>query len=536
MNDSTAPDRRRGFQSYLRAVRRRRVLVLVILAVFVGISLVRSFTADTTYEAASTILFQDPNEDLSLTGASGGVFRTAQERAQIGADTLITDRLAADVRSRLRLRESIDGIKGDLAAAADPATSQVTITAKADTARGAADLANAVSVITQQTEADASRARYLGAARNLARRSDRLGNSDEDDNQRLEYAQQISRLRTLSTLTAPVQITKTASIPSSPASPKPVSSAILFFILGLFVAVPVALAREAFDRTIETTTDVEDQIGVPVLVHLSSDAMGRAGLSSHGLGALQEPDQESLRILRTNLRVEDPDDPPQVVLVTSPMPSEGKSTVAASLAFSNALAGRSTLLVECDFRRPTLAERLGVAKEPGLVDYLTGRAEPQEIIQTVEGSTVERGAPGYDGDVESPGLVAIVAGSVPGRWSADLIEGGAFKDFIDEVRGAYDSIVIDTPPLLPVADALEMIPQVDSVVLCLRASRTTRDQASRARAALEPFKEKLAGAVITDVRSRDRGDYGYYGYYGYASAEPPKAQPASRSRLFGRRA
>jgi capsular exopolysaccharide synthesis family protein len=218
------------------------------------------------------------------------------------------------------------------------------------------------------------------------------------------------------------------------------------------------------------------------------------------------------------------------------MPSEGKSTVAASLAFSNALAGRSTLLVECDFRRPTLAERLGVAKEPGLVDYLTGRAEPQEIIQTVEGSTVERGAPGYDGDVESPGLVAIVAGSVPGRWSADLIEGGAFKDFIDEVRGAYDSIVIDTPPLLPVADALEMIPQVDSVVLCLRASRTTRDQASRARAALEPFKEKLAGAVITDVRSRDRGDYGYYGYYGYASAEPPKAQPASRSRLFGRRA
>jgi capsular exopolysaccharide synthesis family protein len=209
--------------------------------------------------------------------------------------------------------------------------------------------------------------------------------------------------------------------------------------------------------------------------------------------------------MRTNVDFLDVDSRLTTLAVTSALPEEGKSTVACSLACAYALAGKRTLIVECDLRRPTLAHKLGLGNGPGLSDYLAGEAEPQAVVQPVA-------LPG----AQAP-LVAIVAGT-PSPRPAELLGSQRFGAFLDEVARAYDVVLLDTSPLLSVVDTLELVPRVDGVVVCVRAQQTTRDQAQAAKAALEHFPARPTGVVVTGVRAGDELDYGYYSYaYAYGA-------------------
>jgi capsular exopolysaccharide synthesis family protein len=194
----------------------------------------------------------------------------------------------------------------------------------------------------------------------------------------------------------------------------------------------------------------------------------------------------------------------KTVLVTSALPQEGKSTVATSLASAYVLAGKRTLLVECDLRRPTMAKRLSCEQSPGLSDYLIGQATPTEVVQKVPLVEPQNGT-------AAPTLVAITAGS-PTPRPAELLASKRFGAFLDQVREAYDVVVIDSTPLLSVGDSLQLVPRVDGVVLCVRAEQTTREQARAARQALEHFPDRPTGVVVTGVKPGHELDYGYYSY------------------------
>jgi capsular exopolysaccharide synthesis family protein len=233
-----------------------------------------------------------------------------------------------------------------------------------------------------------------------------------------------------------------------------------------------------------------------------------------------DQDVESFRILRSNIGFLDVDRPIKSILVTSPLPEEGKSTVAASLATANAAAGKRTLLVECDLRRPCLSDRLAVNRSPGLSDYLAGQASPADIVQVV--TLTETGSNAYakNGDdpptaeAEAGRLVVIVAGSQSIR-PAELLGSQRFRSFLEEVGAAYDTVVIDTPPLLSVSDTLEIVPLADSVLLCIRADQTTRDQARAVQDALARLPERTTGIVVTGLKPGREHDYGYYSYAYY---------------------
>jgi Mrp family chromosome partitioning ATPase len=165
-----------------------------------------------------------------------------------------------------------------------------------------------------------------------------------------------------------------------------------------------------------------------------------------------------------------------------------------------------------------LAERLGLAAGPGLTDHLTAGAPPADVLQTFafepSGGTNGAGprpvADAIDG-LPAVQVACIVAGS-PTTQPAELLESARWLRFLEEVREAYDVVVIDSSPLLPVGDTRGLLPHVDGVLVCLRASQTTRGQAHAARAALEHFPKQPTGVVITGMRAGEEQDYGYYSY------------------------
>jgi capsular exopolysaccharide synthesis family protein len=209
------------------------------------------------------------------------------------------------------------------------------------------------------------------------------------------------------------------------------------------------------------------------------------------------------------------------VLVTSSGPQEGKSTVAAGLAVATAEAGKRTLLVECDLRQPVLADRLGIKAAPGLTDYLTGNAQPHEILQPVGVAQPLNGTgPLQASESLASNLVCISSGSRVAR-PAEQLGSKRFHDFITEVSAVYDTVILDTAPLLSVADTLAIVPAASLLLVCVRLERTKRDQAGAARAALDRLPARPVGIVITDARHQ--GD-GYYDFYGTPS--PPLTQTA----------
>jgi capsular exopolysaccharide synthesis family protein len=262
---------------------------------------------------------------------------------------------------------------------------------------------------------------------------------------------------------------------------------------------------------------------VPTIGYVDAAVLGTAGFGANGAVPASDAGMEAFRILRSNVDLMARDHPIRTVAVTSPLAEEGKSTVAAGLASASALAGKRVLLIECDLRRPILAQRFNLRSEPGLTDWIGGGVRPGDIVQQtpIDQNGSQANAPAR----QAPTFVTIVAGSVSAQ-PAEQLASERFRTMISQVQKVYDLVVFDCAPLLPVGDALEILPKVDGILMCIRLDQTTRDQAGAARAALDHLPPRPTGLVITGVRP---GRHGYY--YGYYSAEvmrPPILTPPAR--------
>jgi capsular exopolysaccharide synthesis family protein len=324
---------------------------------------------------------------------------------------------------------------------------------------------------------------------------------------------QISTIESQDQLARPIEIVRFAGIPGSPVAPRPLLNTLLGLIVGLTLGILAAFVRDALDRRVRRSTEIQEQLGLPLLGHLSESALGSIP-GSDGGRRLSEPDLEAVRILRVNLDfVFDPR--PRSVVVTSGLPEEGKSTVAVSLASVSATAGRRTLLVECDLRRPSIARRLGILPEPGLTQFLAGGVGLDEIIQEISlgpalalnGASLNMQSSG----APATSLSCVTAGPLP-QHPAEMLGSPRFKAFLDEACARFDFVVLDSAPLLSVVDTRELMPYVDGILLCVRAARTTDDEAKAAKQALEHLPDRPTGLVVTGVRKGDEADYGYYSY------------------------
>jgi capsular exopolysaccharide synthesis family protein len=296
--------------------------------------------------------------------------------------------------------------------------------------------------------------------------------------------------------------------------------------LGLFGA----FAREMFDRSVKTATDIEQELGMTFLGMLPR--VGRSSGPSYGgtrgarrrrakngepqrveLIVHEEPASaisEASRGLRTNVSFMSPDKPFKTVLVTSAGPSEGKTTVACCLAVAMAQAGQKVLLIDCDLRRPRLHRVFAKTNDRGVTSTLIDRGGLSAAIR----------------ETEVPGLSLLPSGpACPSP--AESLQSNAFATLLEQLAGDFDRVVIDSPPIGPVTDAVILSTLVDASIMVIRAMSTTRDTALHARRALEDVRANLIGAVL-NAADPSRADYPYYyRYYGSRDSESSEAPPRS---------
>jgi succinoglycan biosynthesis transport protein ExoP len=292
-----------------------------------------------------------------------------------------------------------------------------------------------------------------------------------------------------------VQVQDRAEVPGAPFSPNTRREWFTAMMAGMLVAFGLAFGIEYLDDTVKTPEDVSRRLGLPLLGLVPAIRGDRVPLLSepvpHDFG-------EAFRSLRTSLVFTAGAGEARVIAVTSSQPLEGKTTTACNLATALALGGSRVLLIDADMRRPGLHRIMGVENEVGLSHLLVGQARVREAVQR----TTE------------PNLFVITAGRTPPNPS-ELLASDRMRSFIANLgHGPFDWIVLDTPPVLAVTDAVVLASMVSAVVFVVGSEMTRRVHAERALVTLRAGKPRSIGVVLNRV-DFDRNKYYYSRYYGY---------------------
>lgn len=506
-------------RDYLKVLRRSRLILLVSTVVFAAGAYAITARDKSVYSAQSTLSFQDVDQETAnLLDTSVTPDNEATARVQINAATITRPQIVSQV-AKLLPNLPADELTSGVSAAEQTSTGFLVIQVNSTSPQRAQVLANAYADAVQTEERNLARSQFAAAAAKLTRLVGKPGvknnpialDTDEERISDLEFAAQTAN---------PVSIATNAVAPSTPISPHPVRDAILGLVLGLVIGVVIAFGRDALDRRVRGSQEITEELDWPILGHIMEGALGYAGFISGSSGKRpKDSDLEGFRILRQNIQFMNLDQPPRSIVVTSAKPEEGKSTVAASLACASALSGTLTLLVDCDLRRPTLAGRLGVDSRPGLTEYLLGEAEPADILRTVPldvGSSNNGSRESVPDHIVGSKLTFIPSGR-PTEYSSELLGSARLRDFLAQVSAAYELVVIDTSPVLPVADALELMAEAQGTLFCVRTSKTTGSELRAVKHAIDRVPSHPAGVVITGVRSGSEEDFGYYPHGRYYS-------------------
>ena len=309
------------------------------------------------------------------------------------------------------------------------------------------------------------------------------------------------------------QIVNSARVPTYPVEPNVPRNLGFAFVLGLTSGVGLAFLLEGLDNTVRTTEQAQAISGLPPLgmIPLGSKT-AREGAASKRLMLAssneavelithvrpQSQMAESYRALRTSLLLSHLGAPPKVIMVTSALPQEGKSTTSINCAVVLAQKGVRVLLIDCDLRRPSIHKTLGMGPRSGLSNVLTGSITLKQAITV---------APTL------PNLDVLPAGTPPPN-PAELLASTNMRDVLAELRDKYDHIVLDTPPTLSVTDAVVLSPRADAIVLVIRSGSTTKQALRRSRDILMQVNARVSGVLLNAVDLSSPDYYYYYEYQG----------------------
>mgnify|MGYP001812725626 FL=1 len=292
------------------------------------------------------------------------------------------------------------------------------------------------------------------------------------------------------------RIVDRAMVPSAPFKPNKRLALLLAFSLGLLLGCGIAVLLDLLDNTIKAPEDVEEKLGVPLMVALPKEKLAESGYIEHVWENQTSAYAEAIRTLRTGILLTNMDDPVKVIVVTSTVPGEGKSTTALNLGSAMGKMEK-TLDIGADLRRPSLAGKCGFPpNHKGLSHYVSGVAELEECIEYLE----------------DPGIHVMPAGVIPPN-PLEMLSSQKFVEALDSLRGQFDRIILDSAPVGAVSDAMVLASYSDSVIYVVKADETPVSQVQRGIAGIRSSNQPLAGVVLNQFDAKRASRYFGDQYY-----------------------
>lgn len=506
---------RSGLDQTLLVLRRRWWLIAAMAILVAGCAVGFSLLQQKKYTASASLLFRDTQFDQELFGNNFvPPSNTDPTQAQATNVDLVSLPVIATLTAQaLHLSPSL--ISSELSVSGTGQSTIAKISVTDPNPQRAAEIANtyADQYILFRRQADRSK---ISAAQQLVQRQlAALGPAKRSSSVGQSLQNRANQLQILAALqTGNAEVVQSAGVPSSPSSPKTKRNGILGGVVGLLLGIALAFGIDRLDRRVRDFAELEEIHGVPVLGTVPiSRAYARAGTK-----LLPPAEAEAFALLRARLRYFNVDHDVRSLLVTSTLSAEGKTTVALNLAIAEALAGNDRVaLVEADLRRPALGQRLDLPPGPGLADVLSrnaGLEQASHRLAYMHGGGLGNGS--------TPSFVVIPAGATPPN-PAELLESRAMIDLLTALSERFDLLIIDTPPLSLVSDAIPLIQLVSGTVVVSRLGMTTRDAARTLHQQLTKLQAPVLGVIANGISPRS---YGYY--HGYSRRDSRPGKPAPR--------
>jgi capsular exopolysaccharide synthesis family protein len=449
------------FKELLRTLRRRWKTIVAITLIAMAGSLFLSLRSEPLYQSTAKVYVSADTSTLQdQYAANVYVQQRVASYAQLASHRVLLARVADEANEEL----TAGHLAGRITAVVEPETAILDITV---------------------TDTSPERAQKI---------------ADIEAAQLVSFVQELETPSTSETSPILLTVTDPATFNDKPVAPETLLNLAIATLIGLTMGVGLAIARELLDQTVKSATDVEKAADVPLMAAIGYDATVEKSPLVLDISSFS-PRAEAFRLLRTNLQFLDLDHPPRAIVITSSVSGEGKTTASTNLALALAQAGRRVLLVDGDLRRPRVAQLMGMDGSIGLTTVLVGRTKLEESIQKHKES----------------GVHVLASGPTPPNPS-EILQANATHDLLGRLRDAYDIVIIDAPPLLPVADAALLATAADGAIIVTRHGKTTRDQLEGAAHRLAAVGARTFGVVLNMAPKRF-GEMNYYYYYA-EEAEP----------------
>jgi len=443
------------FKQIIQVLRRRWMTIALLFVIAVGASAAYTFTATKQYQSSATIFISANMRDASDAYAATYAIST---RMETYADLATSGDVLNGVISDLGLNLGVGALADKIDSEVVPSTSQIKISVTDQ------DPAVAQTINTKLSET------------------------------LTDYLTEVETPAGTTSSQIIARVTDPADKDDVPVTPRTVLNLVVAGLLGLVLGIGLAVARDVLDRSVSTLEHVEEVSNAPVLASIGFDSQIKKSPLLTDLGAFA-PRTEAFRLLRTNLQFLDLEQQPRSIVITSAVPGEGKTVTSANLAVALAQAGRKVLLVDGDLRRPRVASLLDLDGAVGLTSVLVGSAELEDAIQ-VHAET---------------GLNFLASGPKPPN-PTEILQSRVTHDLLKRLRDDFDIVIVDAPPLLPVADAAVIATATDGAIVVARHGKTTRDQLREAVNRLDNVGARVFGVVINMIPRRSANSYYYYYY------------------------
>lgn len=479
-------------EQLLRIVRRRKFVVLQAVVLVPLLALLFSLTQENQYTATATLLFRQapsgPEEGETVIDPT----REAATNGELVGLPVVADK-AAELLDGVPAGEVLEGVEVEASAEADTAK----IAATTSDPELSAAMANAYGQAYIAFRRQADRSQVQDAIDVAESSLEQLTPAEQEGKEGAALREQLDRLKLTQALqTGGAELVQPATPPSSPSSPKTVRNVMLGLVLGLLFGLGLAALLERIDRRVRSVEELEDLYEVPILARIPrSQRLSKRRPEAIGP---QTQEGEAFRVLRTNLRYFNIEGGLRSILVTSPEAGDGKSTVARTLAMTMAEMGDDVLLVEADLRKG--GELRGVTGRPasGLSNVLSGTPFEKVLID------VEVPA----GGSQARSLTVLPSGPVPPNPS-ELLDSVQMRDLLIKLQERFRMVIVDSPALAAVGDALALVADVSAVVVVGGLGKTTRDAGRELSKQFSLLDTKPIG-VIANFTEPERGKYSHY--------------------------